>query len=65
MTMLTDKFQSEVDFGTAMLLVREMLDAAIISRQDYARIEKIYVARYQPVFQILDGFRNGENRDTP
>jgi len=65
MTMPTDKFQSEVDFGTAMLLVREMLDAGVISRQDYAQVEKMYVAQYQPVFQILDGFRNGENRDTP
>jgi hypothetical protein len=34
-----------------MLLVREMLDAGIISRQDYLQIEKMYITRYKPVFQ--------------
>jgi hypothetical protein len=59
-------FQKEVDYGTVMLLVREMFDAGIISHQDYAQIEKMYVARYQPVFQNqMASFRSPENREPP
>ena len=53
--MTSDKFQNEVDFSVAMLIVREMLTAKIITQLEFAKIEKMYKARYKPVFQ---GFSN-------
>ena len=51
MTMSADRFQSEVDFGAAMLLTREMLAAGIITQQEFAKIEKMYAAHYRPAFR--------------
>jgi len=49
--MTSDKFQNEVDFGVAMLIVREMLTAKIITRLEFVKIEKMYKTKYNPVFQ--------------
>ena len=49
--MTSDKFQDEVDFGVTMLLVREMLTAKIITQLEFTKIEKMYKAKYKPVFQ--------------
>jgi hypothetical protein len=60
--MTSDRFQGEVDFGVAMLLVREMLTAKLITQLEFAKIEKMYKAKYKPVFQ---GFSSLENRNKP
>jgi len=49
--MTSDRFQGEVDFGIAMLLVREMLTAKLITQLEFAKIEKMYKAKYKPIFQ--------------
>jgi hypothetical protein len=57
-----NRFQNEVDFGIAMLLVREMLIAKLITQLEFAKIEKMYKAKYKPVFQ---GISSLENRIKP
>jgi len=59
-------FTNEVDFGAAMLLIREMLDAGLITRLEYCKIEKMYIAKYKPVFHLhMGGLLNAENRELP
>ena len=50
MTLTTEQFQSEIDYAAAVLLSREMLQAGIISEQDFARINRLHAERYQPIF---------------
>ena len=37
--MRPDQFQRQIDYGTVMSLVREMLDGGLISRQEFAKLE--------------------------
>ena len=60
--MTSDKFQNEVDFGVAMLIVREMLTEKIITQLEFAKIEKMYKTKYKPVFQ---GISSLESRNKP
>ena len=50
MTLTEEQFQSEVDYAAAILLSREMLQAGIITQQDFARINRLYTEQYRPVF---------------
>ena len=50
MTLTTEQFQSEIDYAAAVLLSREMLQAGIISEQDFARINRLHAEQYQPIF---------------
>jgi hypothetical protein len=51
MTLTEEKFQSEIDYAAAILLAREMLQAGIITSQDFARINRLYTEMHQPVFR--------------
>jgi|GEM_PF-5405043 len=50
MTLTTEQFQSEVDYAAAVLLSREMLQAGIITHEDFARINRLHAEQYQPIF---------------
>jgi uncharacterized protein YqgQ len=45
-----EQFQREIDYGTAMILIREMLESGLISKEEYSKLEKIYARRYRPIF---------------
>ena len=47
-----ETFQREVDYGTAMALAREMLERGIIDRQDFMKLDKMYVERYRPTSHV-------------
>jgi len=51
MSLSAEQFQAEVDYGTAMLLLREMLEAGAIDAEDFARAERLYAERSQPIFR--------------
>ena len=46
-----ERFQAEVDYGTALLLLREILAAGVIDTKDFARAERRYADRCQPIFR--------------
>ena len=48
--MTTEQFQSEVDYAAAVLLSREILQAGIITPQDFARINRLYTEMHRPIF---------------
>jgi len=50
MTLTTEQFQSEVDYAAAVLLSREMLQAGIITEQDFTRINRLYYEMHRPIF---------------
>ena len=50
MTLTTEQFQTEIDYAAALLLSREMLQAGIITGEDFARINRLHAERYQPLF---------------
>lgn len=50
MTLTTEQFQTEVDYAAAVLLSREMLQAGIITDEDFARINRLHTEQYQPLF---------------
>lgn len=47
-----DQFDREVRYGTAIVIWKEMLKAGIIDKQDFNRIDKLYIKRYRPLFPI-------------
>ena len=51
MILSKEQFQNEVDYGTAMLLIREMMDAGLINKSEYIKIDKMYIEKYQPFFR--------------
>ena len=51
MNLSAERFQTEVDYGTAVLLLREMLAAELIDTKDFARAERRFADRYQPIFR--------------
>ena len=46
-----EQFQNEVDYSTIMLSVKEMLDAELINKSEFAKIEKLYVEKYNPILR--------------
>lgn len=54
MEMNSEQFQKELDYGTAMALVREMLEEGVISREEFTRIDTMYLDRYCPVFRRIE-----------
>ena len=50
MTLTAEQFQTEIDYAAAVLLSREMLQAGIITEEDFARINRLHAERYQPIF---------------
>ena len=49
-----EQFKNEVDYGAAMALAREMLERGIIDRQDFMRVDKMYVEKYHPAIRPID-----------
>lgn len=54
MEMNREQFQKELDYGTALALAREMLEQGVISREEFTRIDTMYLARYNPVFRRIE-----------
>lgn len=54
MEMNREQFQKELDYGTAMALAREMLEQGVISREEFTRIDTMYLDRYRPVFRRIE-----------
>ena len=51
MNFSAERFQTEVDYGTALLLLREMLASGLIDMKDFAQGERRYADRCQPIFR--------------
>lgn len=51
MILSREQFQNEVDYGTMMLLTKEMMASGLINKSEYAKIEKLYAKKYQPFFK--------------
>jgi hypothetical protein len=45
-----EKFQQEIDYAAAVLLSREMLQAGVITTEEFARINRLQIDRHRPVF---------------
>ncbi len=46
-----EQFQREADYGASAALAREMLESGIINRQDFLKIDKMYVQKYRPLLR--------------
>ncbi len=53
-----DQLQNEMDYSVAIHICKEMLDAGIIDRQDFIRIDKMYIDRYRPIFRSITPINN-------
>ncbi len=51
MVLNEEKFQSEVYYGTVMLLIKEWLTAGLITKTEYAKIERLYADKYNPILK--------------
>ena len=51
MVLSKEQFQNEVDYGAVILLLKEMLDAGLINKTEYIKIDKMYIEKYAPVFR--------------
>jgi hypothetical protein len=46
-------FEREIDYGAAMALAKEMLGRGLVTRSEYAAMEKLYADRFQPLIQRM------------
>ena len=51
MNFTPERFQTELDYATAMLLLREILAAGLIDAKDFTRAECRYAERCKPFFR--------------
>jgi hypothetical protein len=54
MEMNREQFQRELDYNVAMALARQMLEQGVINREEFTRIDTIYLDRYRPVFRRIE-----------
>lgn len=52
------QFQREMDYGVAVCLWKEAHAQGIIDKADFLRIEKMYTARYRPMFHSAAAIEN-------
>ena len=48
MNFTAERFQTELDYATVMLLLREILAAGLIDTKDFTRAERRYADRCKP-----------------
>lgn len=51
MKLEAEQFQNELDYGMAIHLAKEMLANGIINKQEFAKIDKMYIQLYRPIFE--------------
>ena len=49
--MTREQFQYQIDYSTAMHIIKEMAATGIITEKEFAKINKMYIEKYKPVFE--------------
>lgn len=60
--MTNEQQQREIDYGVAIRIWKELLTAGIINRHDFAKINKLYIDRYNPNFCLPTSLYNNYNK---
>lgn len=50
--MMKDSFEREKRYQTMIAISRRMLQAEIISKEDYEKLERRYNEKYQPLLRV-------------